>query len=126
MVFAPAVCRSAAAAMDVAKEVTAAFVQFDSGAKGHLTRHELRAAHLALLGHLPSLVELDELLPKRAGSAPCGIELPELMEALARKMALQDPDEIVRRTFRSFDASHKGFVSLADLESVMSAVAPQR
>lgn len=115
---------AAAAQMDVAKAVSAAFLQFDTGSKGYLTRHELRAAHLALLGHLPSLVELDALLPKRADGAPCGIELPELCEALERKLALQDPDEVVRRAFRAFDASHKGFVSLADLEAVMASVAP--
>ena len=39
-----------------ARTVGAAFVQFDGGSKGYLTRHELRCAHIALLGHPPSLV----------------------------------------------------------------------
>jgi hypothetical protein len=44
-------------------------VQFDTGCKGYLTRHELRVAHVAVLGHAPSQVELDAMLPKRTDGA---------------------------------------------------------
>ena len=44
--------------------ICATFLAFDSGAKGALTRHELRCAHLSLLGYAPSRLELDVLLPK--------------------------------------------------------------
>ena len=49
---------SSAPSDDTAKAVAAAFVRFDGGGKGYLTRHELRCAHVALLGHAPSLVRV--------------------------------------------------------------------
>jgi Ca2+-binding EF-hand superfamily protein len=54
---------------DLAHTVAQAFVQFDTGCKGYLTRHELRVAHVAVLGHSPSQVELDAMLPKRTDGA---------------------------------------------------------
>ena len=42
--------------LDPARAAAQAFVRFDCGGKGYLTRHELRCAHIALLGHAPSLV----------------------------------------------------------------------
>ena len=54
-----------------------------------------------------------------------GVELPQLCELVARKLAIQEPDEVVRRTFRAFDATAKGYLSLADLEAVVTRVAPQ-
>lgn len=54
---------------DLAHTVAQAFVQFDTGSKGYLTRHELRVAHVAVLGHAPSQVELDAMLPKRTDGA---------------------------------------------------------
>ena len=35
---------------EAVRDVSAAFLEYDGGAKGYLTRHELRAAHLALFG----------------------------------------------------------------------------
>lgn len=58
---------------DPAHAVAQAFVQFDSGCKGYLTRHELRVAHVAVLGHQPSLIELDAMLPKRSDGVPIGL-----------------------------------------------------
>ena len=46
----------APAQYDPARAAAQAFVRFDGGEKGYLTRHELRCAHIALLGHPPSLV----------------------------------------------------------------------
>ena len=42
--------------VDVARETSSTFLAFDVGSKGYLTRHELRTAHIAMLGHPPSLV----------------------------------------------------------------------
>jgi len=109
---------------DIAREVSSAFLQFDTDCKGYLTRHELRAAHIAILGHPPSLLELDAMLPKRADGIEAGIELPQLCELMARRLALQEPDEIIRRAFRSFDEQSRGYISLRDFEGVMSSVAP--
>ena len=110
----------------VIREISSAFLTFDSGSKGYLTRHELRAVHLSLLGYEPSLLELDEILPRQpAGLAETGrMELPQLCEVMARRMCAQDVDETIRRAFRAFDPSHKGFVSRRDLLQVMSRVAP--
>ena len=52
------------------------------------------------------------------------MELPQLCEVMARRMCAQDVDETIRRAFRAFDPSHKGFVSRRDLLQVMSRVAP--
>ena len=165
---------------DIAREVSSAFLQFDTDCKGYLTRHELRAAHIAIIGHPPSLVRFARL-PIEAmwspellltcvlrgvrcswSSTPCfrsvrtvgcerphtfssglppcaltrsppltnltgieaGIELPQLCELMARRIALQEPDEVIRRAFRSFDEQSKGYISLRDFEGVMSSVAP--
>ena len=75
-------------------------------------------------------VELDVLLPKQrdadaSSSAPMGLTLLQLTEWLSRKLAVQEPDEVVRRAFRAFDERAKGFVSLADLEAAVERVAPQ-
>ena len=94
----------------------------DGGGKGYLTRHELRCAHISLLGHPPSLIEVDSLAPKAHGT---GVELATLHELMARKLALQEPDEVVRRAFRAFDVQAKGYVSRADLEAAIERVAPQ-
>lgn len=121
---------------DWPKEITRSFLQFDTSSKGYLTRHELRAVYISLLGHAPSLVELDAALPKSACVAPeypggaagggggAGIELPAVCDFMSRKLASMDPDEVVRRAFRVFDTKHKGYVSLGDLEMVMAEVAP--
>ena len=41
-----------------------------------------------------------------------------------RRLALQEPDEVVRRAFRAFDSGAKGYISGYDLERVMQTVAP--
>ena len=50
--------------------------------------------------------------------------LPRLCELMARKLALQEPDEVIRRAFRAFDPTAKGYISLADLEAAVATVAP--
>ena len=52
--------QAASSSDSVAKDVAAAFVQFDTGSKGFLTRHELRAVYISLLGHAPSKVSRQE------------------------------------------------------------------
>ena len=47
---------------DTARAAAHAFTRFDLGSKGYLTRHELRCAHVALLGHPPSLVRASKSL----------------------------------------------------------------
>lgn len=106
------------------RDVTATFLEHDCGAKGHLTRHELRAAHLAMLGYVPSLLEMESLLPKQpAGGAR--MELPEFCAIMTQRLRTQDHDEVIRRTFRAFDTELKGYVSFADLQAVLQQVAPQ-
>ena len=99
--------------------ICATFLAFDSGAKGALTRHELRCAHLSLLGYAPSRLELDVLLPKGGQ-----LELAAFCEAMAARLVNQEPDDAIRRAFRAFDADHKGFVGRRDLQRVLDAVAP--
>ena len=74
-------------------------------------------------------VELDTWVPKRTAdthpAAPPGLTLPQLCEIAARKLALQEPEEVVRRAFRAFDRRAKGYVSLGDLEAAVANVAPQ-
>jgi hypothetical protein len=95
---------------------------------------------LLLVLPLPSQVELDSLVPKSrsgalgetspsssggdGGLACPGIELPRLCEAMAHRLALQEPDEVIRRAFRAFDPTAKGYISLADLEAAVANVAP--
>ena len=52
------------------------------------------------------------------------MELPQFCEAMERRLALQEPDEVTRRAFRAFDAHAKGYISLSDFERVMGGVAP--
>lgn len=110
----------------VIREISSAFLAFDTGSKGYLTRHEVRAVHLSLLGYEPSLLELEEILPRQPPGQiePVRMELPQLCEVMARRMCAQDVDETIRRAFRAFDPSHKGFISRRDLLQVMSRVAP--
>jgi Ca2+-binding EF-hand superfamily protein len=122
------------------RAVGAVFARFDSGSKNHLTRHELRACHIALLGHPPTLAELDVWLPKQqqgplpqqhqqheqgANAVQNGVGLAQLCEIVARKVSVQEPDELVRRAFRAFDYRAKGYISIADLEAAVERVAPQ-
>ena len=51
---------------DTARAAAHAFTRFDLGSKGYLTRHELRCAHVALLGHPPSLVRASKSLSQLA------------------------------------------------------------
>ena len=105
------------------RELTAAFLEYDGSGKGHLTRHELRAAHLAVLGHIPSLLELDALLPKQP-ERRAGMELAEFCAVMTQRRRTQDCDDVIRRTFRAFDGEMKGYVSFADLQSALHQVAP--
>lgn len=191
----------APAQYDPARACAQAFARFDGGSKGYLTRHELRCAHIALLGHPPSLVccpallcahalwtlgafgvrlffsrhidcmissamleyaepmrallsvfravlvvvyvvlvaralaqvELDAWLPPQrdddtgldgAVVPPGGVTLAQLSELIARKLAVQEPEEVVRRAFRAFDGRAKGYIGLADLEAAVERVAP--
>ena len=87
-----------------------------------------------MIVHFPQ-VELDALLPKRLQAqqlegevshcTPRGVTLPQLCDLAARKLAVQEPDEVVRRAFRAFDSGAKGYVSRGDLEDVVARVAPQ-
>ena len=43
---------------------------------------------------------------------------------MEQKLALQEPDELIRRTFRAFDDGAKGFISARDFDRVVAAVAP--
>ena len=81
-------------------------------------------------------LELDAWLPKhqqhrRPGDddgeveRPAGVTLDQLCELAARKLAVQEPEEVVRRAFRAFDRGAKGYVSQADLEAAVGVVAPQ-
>ena len=85
-------------------------------------------------------VELDALIPKQrqsalgeitsplpssqSSSAACaGIGLPQLCEYMARKLALQEPDEVVRRAFRAFDTTAKGYVNFSDFQAAVATFA---
>lgn len=85
-------------------------------------------------------MELDAWLPKcRRGDeyvvdddsddeeaeGTAGVTLEQLCELAARKLALQEPEEVVRRSFRAFDRRAKGYVSHSDLEAAVERVAPQ-
>jgi calmodulin len=106
------------------RAATSAFLAYDCGQKGHLLRHELRAAHVALFGWKISSLELDSLLPKRAEAGTLGLELPEFCSAMVSRLLAQDPDDVVRRQFRALDTECKGFLSQADLEQAVADVAP--
>jgi hypothetical protein len=41
-----------------------------------------------------------------------------------QRLAMQEPDEVTRRSFRAFDAHAKGYISAADFERVMNGIAP--
>ena len=49
----------------------------------------------------------------------------ERARIMAQRLATQDPDSVIRRTFRSFDVDLKGYVSFADLQAALQRVAPQ-
>ena len=85
-------------------------------------------------------LELDAWLPKRRpdrfaegdsdeeeaeDAPPAGMTLDQLCELTSRKLAVQEPEEVVRRAFRAFDRRAKGYVSLGDLEAAVDVVAPQ-
>lgn len=53
-----------------------------------------------------------------------GIELPRFCELMDQRLAMQEPDEVTRRSFRAFDAHAKGYISAADFERVMNGIAP--
>uniref|UniRef100_A0A7S4B5Y9 EF-hand domain-containing protein n=1 Tax=Chrysotila carterae TaxID=13221 RepID=A0A7S4B5Y9_CHRCT len=105
------------------KAVTSTFLQYDQGAKGGLTRHELRAAYISLFGRQPSKVEMDMLLPKDINEVP-QMELSTFCNVMIQKLCTQDADELIRRCFRAFDTECKGFISLSDLQTAMVDVAP--
>ena len=92
---------------------------FDSGAKGALTRHELRCAHLSLLGYAPSRLELDVLLPKGSSSSS-----PPSARRWRRGSSTRSPTTPSAAPSAAFDADHKGFVGRRDLQRVLDAVAP--
>lgn len=106
------------------RAATSAFLEYDCGQKGHLLRHELRAAHVALFGWNISSLELDSLLPKGAEDDRVGLALPEFASAMVSRLLAQDPDDVIRRQFRALDTECKGFLSLADLQAAVEDVAP--
>ena len=109
---------------EAVRDVSAAFLEYDGGAKGYLTRHELRAAHLALFGFQPSTIEMDVLLPKLRDGGPMGLDLPGFCSAMVPRLCTQDADELSRRTFRAFDTERRGYISFADFSRAMRHVAP--
>ena len=110
--------------VEAVRDVSAAFLEYDGGAKGYLTRHELRAAHLALFGFQPSTIEMDALLPKLRDGGPMGLDLPGFCSAMVPRLCTQDADELSRRTFRAFDTERRGYISFADFSRAMRHVAP--
>eukprot|EP00967_Tisochrysis_lutea_P135602 scaffold240899_cov23-Tisochrysis_lutea.AAC.1 len=107
------------------RAATAVFLEYDCGQKGHLKRHEVRAAHIALFGWNISSFELDALLPKSTSERPVvGIELPDFCSAMVGRLLALDHDDVIRRQFRALDTHCNGFIRLSDLRDAVNEVAP--
>eukprot|EP00762_Andalucia_godoyi_P008641 ANDGO_04578.mRNA.1 EF-hand calcium-binding domain-containing protein 11 OS=Rattus norvegicus GN=Efcab11 PE=2 SV=1 len=94
------------AQMFPADRITAVFHSYDRGSKGHLTRHEFTAAHIALVGIKPGRkLSADEVMTAAA-----------FHDRMTKRLQLVLLDDAVRLLFRSLDATDKGYLTLHDLQ----------
>ena len=103
------------------KAATVVFHDCDTGGKGFLTRHELRAAHIQLFGWHISAFDLDALQPK---ACPAAFELSDFCAYAVPKLLSQDPHDSVRRHFSALDPYCNGYITLDDLRNAAGEVAP--
>lgn len=99
-------------------EAYAHYVQ--EGSSG-LTRHQLKCAYARLLGTVPSVAELDTMLPKaHAGTYP----LENFVENMCNRLCALDDVDRIRQMFHAFDQGHKGYITVDDLRAAFREVAP--
>ena len=97
-------------------DVTASFKHFDGGAKGFLDRGEAKLAFISVLGYKPSKFELNSLFTEEE------VSLPAFNRVMSARLRHVDPTDRVRDTFRAFDISRTGYLTLEDLHAALAAV----
>jgi Ca2+-binding EF-hand superfamily protein len=118
---------------EMVRNITEAFRKYDFDGCGALTRHGLKCAIASLVGIRPSPLELDAILPKRrrppnervdeeALEPTIGFEA--FATAMRNRLCAVDETDVIRQTFRAYDATFKGYITYDDFARAFALTAP--
>ncbi|XP_069466335.1 calmodulin-1-like [Ambystoma mexicanum] len=97
-------------------EFKEAFSLFDKDVDGTITTKELGTV-MRSLGQNPTEAELQDMTNEVDAE---GIEFPEFLTMMARKIKDTDSEEEIREAFRVFDKDANGYITAAELRHVMN------
>lgn len=119
------------------KDCQQAFRNADEEGKGYLTQSDYKVAVLELCGYKPSSYEISavwsKLNPAPAGQSDVtsgsrdrvtGLDQSAFVSMMVERLTQKDKDELIRQIFIAFDASLRGFITVADCVQAFKEVAP--
>lgn len=99
------------------RDIKEAFDLFDSSGTGTIEGKELRVA-LRALGFDPSKDEIEAIL---GGVAHTGrVDFHEFLDIIVDKVSEPDTDEDIARAFHMLDPDNTGYISIGNLQKVIS------
>ena len=98
------------------------FRDFDKGSKGFLDEEDLELAMLALFGVTPTAFQVKQVLSADVNSD--GVSETTFINLMGEKLRHVDADDMLRQTFRAFDAAGKGYLTLQDTLQAFRYVNP--
>ena len=74
------------------------------------------------LGQNPTEGELQDMINEVAADGNRGVDFPEYLTMMVRKMKDTDPEEEIKEAFKVFDKNGDGKISAAELRHVMMSI----
>eukprot|EP00386_Alphamonas_edax_P013572 GDKI01041896.1.p1 GENE.GDKI01041896.1~~GDKI01041896.1.p1 ORF type:complete len:145 (-),score=10.83 GDKI01041896.1:37-471(-) len=99
-----------------------AFVTFDVGNKGHLTRSEFKSALLSIFGFEFVKADIHSLWDSKQGE---GISAAELQQIVERRSFMIGSFDKAYKMFQSLDKHHRGFLLIDDLQDAFLEACPK-
>ena len=100
-------------------EFKEAFSLFDKDGDGTITTKELGTV-MRSLGQNPTEAELQDMINEVDADGNGTIDFPEFLCMMSRKMKNTDSEDELVEAFKVFDRDGSGFISVAELEHVMT------
>ncbi|KAG8919349.1 calmodulin-like 3, partial [Tulasnella sp. 417] len=109
---------------DTIEEIKKAFSLFDKDGNGSISIGELGNA-MRSLGRNPTDVELQEMIDHADIDGTGTIDLEEFLMMAVTQMKDNEPEEVIRQTFKAFDKDGDDSINAAELRQIMAAIGQQ-
>jgi len=103
------------------EEYQAAFSLFDKNGDGTISVQELREA-MRRLGHNPSDGDVQDMISQVDSDKNGSVDFDEFVDLMHNQVNKVDAESDMRDAFNTFDRNKDGFISPAELKSVMASM----